>query len=86
MPSEKFSIQPDVRFKQYIGQCPGCGRVRLQLFVDGPEDDERCVGLECEKCHRQWLLDPEKADFYGEYDDRNPLHPVDDNNPFGDAP
>lgn len=79
---EPFKVQSDVRYSKYIGRCPACGRVRLELYVDGPEDDERVVGVECEKCGSQWLLDPAKADFYGDLDKRNPLHPSPpENNP-----
>lgn len=64
----------DVQAQGYLsGDCPGCGRRRLELYVDS--DGERAVGIQCEKCRRQWLLDPEKANFYGEHDDRDPLHP-----------
>lgn len=84
--SDPFEIRPDVRYDRYIGKCPGCGRVRLELYVDGSEDDPRAVGVECEKCKRQWVLDPNKADFYGEHDDRDPLHPPPPENPiFGGA-
>jgi hypothetical protein len=81
-----MEIRPDVRNAAYVrGGCPGCGRHRLEVFVDG--EGERAVGIECEKCHRQWLLDPAKADAYGDYDDRNPLRPgLPDNDPFGGSP
>lgn len=71
----EFKPEADVRSERYIGQCPGCGRIRLELYVDGPEDNPRAVGVQCEKCFRQWLFDPDKADYYHETDDRDPLHP-----------
>lgn len=79
--SDAFKPLPNVRFDRYIGKCPACGRNRLEAYVDGPEDDPRVVGIECEKCRRQWLLDPARADHFGEDDDRDPLHPpaLDDN-------
>lgn len=73
--SDDFKPLPDVRADHYVGKCPGCGRVRLELYVDGPDDDPRVVGVQCEKCRRQWVFDPAKADYYHEHDDRNPLHP-----------
>lgn len=85
MSQDEFRPRADVRCGPYIrGACPGCGRVRLEVFVDGPEDQERAVGVRCEKCGRQWLLDPDKADFFGDFDERDPLHPpLPDDNPFG---
>lgn len=77
--------EPDVRDSGYLnGHCPNCGRVRLCLFVDGPEDDHRVVGIECEKCCAQWLLDPVEANFWGVEYRNNPLHPpLPENNPLG---
>lgn len=67
------------------GSCSECGRLRLIPFVDGPEGDERFVGAECEKCHTQWLLDPEQGRFHHPLSDDNPLRPQDNNDPLGDS-
>lgn len=78
----------DVRVYGYLaGGCPNCGRHRLELYVDGDETlkGERAVGIACEKCSAQWLLDPASADHHGEHSRSNPLRPSPpDNNPFGE--
>lgn len=68
-----MQIKPDVRAEKYIGSCPGCGRARLLLYVDGPAGDPRAVAVKCEKCALQWLLDPAAAAFHGPDDDSDPL-------------
>lgn len=83
-----FEIKPDVRSASYLGgECPSCGRVRLLLYVDGSDEGDstpRAVGVRCEKCFCEWLLDPQKADIQGDYSDTDPLHPrPPENNPFG---
>jgi len=85
MSQDEFKPLPDVRWAAYIrGGCPGCGRHRLEVFVDGPEDNERAVGIRCEKCYRQWLLNPEAADFHSDHSDNDPLNPQPpEQDPFG---
>jgi predicted RNA-binding Zn-ribbon protein involved in translation (DUF1610 family) len=72
----------DVHVHGYVsGTCPNCGRLRLELYIDGEE--ERAVGLACEKCGAQWLLDPATASFFGDLSDDNPLKPPADDEDFG---
>ena len=77
-------IRPDVRVAGYLGgECPNCGRERLELYVDGEE--ERAVGVGCEKCSIQWLLDPALAEYHSEHSDSNPLKPINDPPAFGES-
>lgn len=76
----QMEIKPDVRTNYYLnGDCPNCGRHRLELYVDGPEGNERAVGIKCEKCYVGWLLDPNGpgAMFHGDLSEDDPLNPVD---------
>lgn len=82
-----LEIRSDVRVHGYIGAaCPNCGRHRLELYIDGPESPghgvqeapypERAVGIRCEKCGIEWLLDPgPPADFHSDHSDADPLNP-----------
>lgn len=72
-----FEIRPDVRSNSYApGACPNCGRVRLEIYVDGSSlADRRVVGLRCEKCAAGWILDPSQASWHGDFSDSDPLRP-----------
>ena len=73
----------DVRFDRYIGKCPACSRIRLELYIDGEETPPRCVGVRCEKCHAQWLFNPKTAEHWNDGNDQNPLVATrDENHPF----
>lgn len=87
MSSDEFVIAADVRFSHYLGvACPSCGRHRLELRVDGPDEAKRAVGIRCEKCFCSWLLDPTKAEYWADLAEHDPLRdgsmPLSENNPF----
>lgn len=42
--------------------CANCGRQRLELFVG---EDEKAVGIQCEKCGLRWPLGSANGSYTG---------------------
>lgn len=73
--AQQIFPKPDVRaVGTYLpGYCPDCGRYRLEVYADS--DRERAVGIRCEKCGAEWLLDPTRAVYHSDHSVDDPLNP-----------